>query len=187
MKQFQEHKLKHLYTNNSLIELQQRLLLELIYGLGFTLSKISDIKSIVPELDEGTVRIYFFDSKFDDFPFNQSAINILKKYLKKIDYIDGRIDFWVNIKGNKLSSGQLQNLLNKHFESKNLPIISANELRDLSVQHFSQKGADIRSMQTLRKFKQLRRLQSLNDNDFENLKKIIKKKHIRNSKNKDDN
>ncbi len=170
-------------TNRSLNGLQQRLLLELIYGLNMRLSKITDIKSIIPELDVGTVRIYFNNSGFQDYPFNQSAINILKLYLKKIDSIDGVENFWINIKGKSLSSAQLQKLLNKYFESHNLPIISANELRDLSLQHFFQKGADIRSIQTLRKSKQIRRLQSLNAHDFNYLKRIIKHNHIRDSNN----
>ena len=38
---------------NSLSEMQQRLLLELIYGLGMPLSKITKIKSVLPELDSG--------------------------------------------------------------------------------------------------------------------------------------
>ena len=181
----QINKLFNKKIHNSLKGLQQRLLLELIYGIGMTLSKLSDINFIVPELDDGTVRIYFKNSKFQDYPFNQSAINILKSYLKIIDCIEGDRNFWINQKGKSLTSGQLQNLLNKYFESNNLPIISANELRDLSVQHFSQKGADIRSIQTLRKSKQLRRLQSLNEKDFDHLKNIIKEKHIRNGNNQE--
>ena len=171
---------------NSLIGLQQRLLLELIYGLGMTLSKISNINSIVPELDYGSVRIYFKNYKFQDYPFNQSAIDILKSYLKKIDCIESERTFWINIKGKPLNSGQLQNLLNKYFESQKLPTINANELRDLSVQHFSQKGADIRSMQTLRKSKQIRKLQTLSEKDFDQLKNIIKLKHIRNGNNQEE-
>ena len=173
-------------NHNSLNGLQQRLLLELIYGLGMTISKISDIKSIIPELDDGTVRIYFNRSKFQDYPFNKSAINVLKSYLKRIDNIDSERNFWLNLKGKPLTSAQLQNLLIKYFESNNLPIITANELRDLSVQHFYQEGADIRSMQTLRKSKQIRRLQSLNENDFDHLKNIIRQKHIRNKNKKVD-
>jgi site-specific recombinase XerD len=75
----------------------------------------------------------------------------------------------------------LQNLLNKYFEAHDLPAINANELRDLSVQHFSQEGADIRSLQALRQFKQLRRLQSLNEPDFSHLQKSFKQKHLRNT------
>ena len=80
-----------------------------------------------------------------------------------------------------LSSTQLQNLLNKYFEAHDLPAINANELRDLSVQHFSQEGADVRSLQALRQFKQLRRLQSLNESDFSHLQKSFKQKHLRSS------
>ena len=61
------------------------------------------------------------------------------------------------------------------------PSINANELRDLSVHHFSQKGADIRSLQSLRQSKQLRRLQSLNETDFNQLQKKFKNKHLRNT------
>ncbi len=75
--------------HNSLIEMQQSILLELIYGLGMKLSKITEIKRIIPELDEGTVRIYFKNSRFNDYPFNKLSIKILKIYLKKIDYIEG--------------------------------------------------------------------------------------------------
>ena len=38
---------------------QQRLLLEFIYGLGLSLVKIVKISSVIPELDEGRVRLYF--------------------------------------------------------------------------------------------------------------------------------
>ena len=166
-------------TESSLKGYQQRLLLELIYGLGMSLTKIVNIKSATPELDEGRVRLYFQNSRYRDYPFSQPALNILKSYLKLIDSIEGRNTFWINKNAKALSTTQLQNLLNKYFESHDLPAINANELRDLSVQHFSQEGADIRSLQALRQFKQLRRLQSLNEPDFSHLQKAFKQKHLR--------
>jgi len=128
-----------------------------------SLTKIVNIKSATPELDEGLVRLYFQNSRYRDYPFSQPALNILKSYLKLIDSIEGHNTFWINKNAKALSTTQLQNLLNKYFEAHDLPAINANELRDLSVQHFSQEGADIRSLQALRQFKQLRRLQSLNE------------------------
>jgi len=165
--------------NSSLKGYQQRLLLELIYGLGMSLTKIVNIKSATPELDEGRVRLYFQNSRYRDYPFSQPALNILKSYLKLIDSIEGHNTFWINKNAKALSTTQLQNLLNKYFEAHDLPAINANELRDLSVQHFSQEGADIRSLQALRQFKQLRRLQSLNEPDFSHLQKSFKQKHLR--------
>jgi integrase/recombinase XerC len=166
-------------TECSLKGYQQRLLLELIYGLGMSLTKIVNIKSATPELDEGRVRLYFQNSRYRDYPFSQPALNILKSYLKLIDSIEGHNTFWINKNAKALSTTQLQNLLNKYFEAHDLPAINANELRDLSVQHFSQEGADIRSLQALRQFKQLRRLQSLNEPDFSHLQKAFKQKHLR--------
>jgi integrase/recombinase XerC len=166
-------------TESSLKGYQQRLLLELIYGLGMSLTKIVNIKSATPELDEGRVRLYFQNSRYRDYPFSQPALNILKSYLKLIDSIEGHNTFWINKNAKALSTTQLQNLLNKYFEAHDLPAINANELRDLSVQHFSQEGADIRSLQALRQFKQLRRLQSLNEPDFSHLQKSFKQKHLR--------
>ena len=160
---------------------QQRLLMELIYGLGMSLVKIVNIKSAIPELDEGRVRLYFQNSRYRDYPFSKPALKILKSYLKLIDSIEGHSAFWINQNAKELSSTQLQNLLNKYFENHDLPAIKANELRDLSVQHFSQEGADVRSLQALRQFKQLRRLQSLNEPDFSHLQKSFKHKHIRSS------
>ena len=168
-------------TESSLKGYQQRLLLELIYGLGMSLTKIVNIKSATPELDEGRVRLYFQNSRYRDYPFSQPALNILKSYLKLIDSIEGHNTFWINKNAKALSTTQLQNLLNKYFEAHDLPAINANELRDLSVQHFSQEGADIRSLQALRQFKQLRRLQSLNEPDFSHLQKSFKQKHLRNT------
>ena len=159
---------------------QQRLLLEFIYGLGMSLAKIIKIRSAIPELDEGQVRIYFQDSKYRDVPFSPDSIKVLKSYLKLIDNIDGDQSFWINNKGRILTAAQLQNMLNKHFVQHKLPPISANELRDLSVQHFSGKGADVRSLQALRHVKQLRRLQSLKDSSFGDLQKKIRQKHLRN-------
>jgi len=159
---------------------QQRILLEFIYGLGMSLSKIKKIRSAVPELDEGQVRIYFHDSKYRDVPFSPVSIKVLKSYLKLIDNVGGDQSFWIDKKGKIMTAAQLQNLLNKYFLQHKLPPISANELRDLSVQHFSGKGADVRSMQALRNVKQLRRLQSLKDSSFGDLQKKIRQKHLRN-------
>jgi len=165
---------------NSLQGHQQRLLLEFIYGLGMSLAKIIKIRSAIPELDEGQVRLYFHDSKFRDIPFSPVSIKVLKSYLKLIDNIDGDKTLWISNKGRVLTAAQLQHMLNKYFVQHNLPPISANDLRDLSVQHFSGKGADVRSLQALRHVKQLRRLQSLKDLSFGDLQKKIKQKHMRN-------
>ena len=159
---------------------QQRLLLDFIYGLGMTLAKIIKIRSAVPELDDGQVRLYFQYSKYRDVPFSPVSIKVLKSYLKLIDNIDGDQSFWINNKGRILTVAQLQNMLNKYFVQHELLPISANELRDLSVQHFSGKGADVRSLQALRHVKQLRRLQSLKDSSFEDWQKKIRQKHLRN-------
>jgi len=174
------NQLFELSLENSLQGHQQRLLLEFIYGLGMTLAQINKIKSAIPELDEGQVRLYFQDTKYRDVPFSPVSIKVLKSYLKIIDNVGGDQGFWLNPKGKKLTKAQLQNILNKYFAKYNLPTIRANELRDLSVQHFSGEGADIRSLQALRNVKQLRRLQSLKVNSFEDLQKKFKKKHLRN-------
>ena len=159
---------------------QQRLLLEFIYGLGMSLAKIIKIISAIPELDEGQVRLYFHDSKHRDVPFSPDSIKVIKSYLKLFDNISGEKAFWINNKGRILTTAQLQNMLNKYFIQNKLPPISANKLRDLSVQHFSGKGADVRSLQELRYVKQLRRLQTLKESNFEDLQKKIKQKHLRN-------
>ena len=159
---------------------QQRLLLEFIYGLGMSLAKIIKIRSAIPELDEGQVRLYFQESKYRDVPFSPVSVKVLKMYLKLIDNIDRDQSFWINNKGKIMTTAQLQNMLNRYFVQHKLPPISANELRDLSVQHFSGKGADVRSLQALRHVKQLRRLQSLKDSSFGDLQKKIRQKHLRN-------
>ena len=180
------NQLFELSLENSLQGHQQRLLLEFIYGLGMTLAQINKIKSAIPELDEGQVRLYFQDTKYRDVPFSPVSIKVLKSYLKMIDNVGGDQGFWLNQKGKKLTTAQLQNILNKYFAKYKLPTISANELRDLSVQHFSGEGADVRSLQALRNVKQLRRLQSLKVNSFGDLQKKFKKKHMRNqTSNKD--
>ena len=165
---------------------QQRLLLEFIYGLGMSLAKIIKIRSAIPELDEGQVRLYFKNSKYRDVPFSPASIKILKSYMKIIDNLNINQVFWVNQNGRMMTTVQLQNVLNKYFEKHKIPQISANELRDLSIQHFSGKGADIRSLQALRNVKQLRRLQSLKDTSFEDLQAKLRQKHMRNqTSNKD--
>ena len=174
------NQLFELSFENSLQGHQQRLLLEFIYGLGMSLAKIIKIRSAIPELDEGQVRLYFQDSKYRDVPFSPTSIKVLKSYLKLIDNIDGDQLFWINDKGRILTTAQLKNLLNKYFVQQKLPPIGANELRDLSVKHFSRKGADIRSLQALRHVKQLRRLQSLKDTSFADLQNKFRQKHLRN-------
>ena len=180
------NQLFELSLDNSLQSHQQRLLIEFIYGLGMSISKIIKIRSAIPELDEGQVRLYFYNSKYRDVPFSPVSIKILKSYLKMIDNIDGGKSFWVNENGGITTATQLQNMLNKYFINHKLLPISANELRDLSVQHFSVEGADVRSIQALRNVKQLRRLQSLKSTSFEELQNKFRQKHIRNQKSNKD-
>ena len=180
------NQLFELSLENSLQGHQQRLLLEFIYGLGMSLAQINKIRSAIPELDEGQVRLYFQDTKYRDVPFSPVSIKVLKSYLKMIDNVAGDQGFWLNQKGKKLTTAQLQNILNKYFAKYKLPTISANELRDLSVQHFSGEGADIRSLQALRNVKQLRRLQSLKVNSFKDLQNKFKKTHLRNQTSNND-
>ena len=66
------NQLFELSLEDSLQGHQQRLLLEFIYGLGMSLAKIIKIRSAIPELDEGQVRLYFHDSKYRDVPFSPS-------------------------------------------------------------------------------------------------------------------
>ena len=178
------NKLFELSFDDSLQGYQQRLLLEFIYGLGMSLAKIIKIRSAIPELDEGQVRLYFQNSKYRDVPFSPVSLKVLKSYLKVIDNIGGDQSFWINNKGRILTAAQLQKQLNKYFTQHKLPQISANELRDLSVQHFSGKGADVRSLQALRHVKQLRRLQSLKQTCFGDLQKKLRLKHLRNQTSK---
>ena len=180
------NQLFELSLEDSLQGHQHRLLLEFIYGLGMSLAKIIKIRSAIPELDDGQVRLYFQNKKYRDVPFSPFSIKVLKSYLKMIDKVDGVQAFWVSERGKILTSAQLQNMLNKYFIKHNLPSISANELRDLSAQHFSGEGADVRSLQELRNVKHLRRLQSLKLENFEDLQKKFSQKHLRNqSLNKD--
>ena len=174
------NQLFELSFEDSLQGYQQRLLLDFIYGLGMSLAKIIKIRSAIPELDEGQVRLYFQDSKYRDVPFSPTSIKVLKSYLKLIDNLGADQSFWINNKGSTMTAAQLINKLNKYFIQNKLPPISANELRDLSVQHFSGKGADVRSLQALRHVKQLRRLQSLKDTSFGDLQNKFRQKHLRN-------
>ena len=174
------NKLFELSFENSLQGNQQRLLLEFVYGLSMSLARIIKIRTAIPELDEGQVRLYFQDSKFRDVPFSPVSIKVLKSYLKLIDNINGKQSFWINNKGRILTVTKLQKLLDNYFVQHNLLPISANRLRDLSIQHFSGKGADVRSLQALRHVKQLRRLQSLKGTNFENLQNKFRKNHLRN-------
>ena len=105
-----------------------------------------------------------------------------REYTYAIQLLEKRLNNVINKNAKELNSSQLQNLLNKIFEDSDLTSINANELRDLSVHHFSQKGADVRSLQALRQSKQLRRLQSLNEADFNQLQKIFKNKTFGNFK-----
>ena len=54
-----------------------------------SLAQINKIRSAIPELDEGQVRLYFQDTKYRDVPFSPVSIKVLKSYLKMIDNVAG--------------------------------------------------------------------------------------------------
>ncbi len=176
--------IKLLFKNTiptTFLGIQEQLMLEFSYGLGLSILQIINITDTETDKEKQTLKLKFSNKTTNEYPLSLNAVEIIDNYMNRLNDINAKTKFWVNQNSKPLSENQLQKILANYLLKNDLPALSAQELKDLSSLHFSKEGADMRSIQSLRGSKSLRRLQSLKSKNFNHLQEMFKKSHIRNN------
>lgn len=130
-----------------------KVILELLYGCGFRVSELANLKINDIDLSAKYVQCYGKGSKERIVPLGSKAISAIKKYLPERDFIlqKFRLDtkkLLVNEQGRNITRQDIYNFI--HTQGKKIhKTISPHTLRHSFATHLLENGADLRVVQEL--------------------------------------
>lgn len=130
---------------------RDRLVLELLYGAGFRVSELVNLKYGEISLEESVARIVGKGGKSRLCPLGRVAVGVLEKwkseFAAKTSFADPVI---VSNQGRKWSPRQIQLLLKKYLALAGLPMdLTPHKIRHSYATHLLDNGADLRLVQEL--------------------------------------
>lgn len=164
----------------NLVGYRNRILFELVYGLGFSCTTLSQMQSLLWRATPSpTIEIQFSKRK-QTFPIGSQALSVLEQYLQKRNQINTNPSpVWIDETGKKLSSIKIAEALKEELQGTCLQDERLSIIRNISAKHFAENGADVRSLQELRNTKKLQKLEELKKEEFEELVQQYQKFHPR--------
>ena len=140
---------------------RDRAMLELFYASGLRLSELAGLDLDDVNLSARMVRVLGKGGKQRLVPFNASAANAIRAYLKDRELLvrgvayevrgrDRRQPLFVNYRGTRLSGRSLDRLVRTYVAATSTRMdISPHALRHSFATHLLQRGADLRAIQEL--------------------------------------
>ncbi len=130
---------------------RDRLVLELLYGAGFRVSELVDLKYGDVSFEEGVARIVGKGGKSRICPLGRVAMAVLGKWKQEhAPRTENGDPVIVSNQGRKWSSRQIQLLLKKYLKLADLPMdITPHKVRHTYATHLLDNGADLRLVQEL--------------------------------------
>jgi integrase/recombinase XerC len=140
---------------------RDRAMLELFYASGLRLSELAGLDLDDVNLSARMVRVLGKGGKQRLVPFNASAANSIRAYLKDRELLvrgvvydgrgrDRRQPLFVNYRGSRLSGRSLDRLVRSYVAATSTRMdISPHALRHSFATHLLQRGADLRAIQEL--------------------------------------
>ncbi len=139
---------------NSNLNIEENLIVELLYGCGLRVSELVDLKLSNIDINAKYIQCYGKGSKERIVPFGEKAKAALKKYLKYRDFLilqnklpDTKFLF-IKSDGKQISRQDVYNFIKKQGE-KIHKHISPHTLRHSFATHLLENGADLRVVQEL--------------------------------------
>ena len=138
---------------NDKLNIQERVIIELLYGCGLRVSELSNLKISDLDINASTIRCYGKGAKERIVPVGKKALKVLKEYLKERDFLVKK--FSINNKrllissaGKTYSRQAIYSIIHTHGKHihKN---ISPHTLRHSYATHLLENGADLRVVQEL--------------------------------------
>jgi len=160
---------------------RDRLVLELLYGAGFRVSELVNLKYGDVGLDEGVARIVGKGGKSRNCPLGKVAVAVLEKWRSEFAAKTGFSDpVVVSNQGNKWSARQIQLLLKKYLNLSELQMdITPHKIRHSYATHLLDNGDDLRLVQELLGHSKLSTTQIYTHVNLGRLKAVYDRSHPR--------
>ena len=168
----------------SRIGVRDRTMIEMMYGGGFRVSELVDLRMDTLNLRQGVVRVFGKGRKERLVPLGGEAMLWLEKYLKEIrpDFMNGRVSdtIFVTARGKGMTRQAFWYRLKKYGKIIGIKgKLSPHTLRHAFATHLLNHGADLRSVQMLLGHSDLSTTQIYTHVAKERLKNIHQEHHPR--------
>ena len=168
------------FKPNSLIEIRDLAIVELIYSSGLRVSEAVNINVGDFEEDMTFLRVLGKGSKTRLVPIGRFAISAINNWLIERDKIVSRSDaLFLNSKGTRLTVRSVQLRLKKMALKQGLPPIHPHMLRHSFATHMLESSGDLRTIQELLGHSSLSTTQIYTKLDYQHLAKIYDQAHPR--------
>ncbi len=160
---------------------RDRLVLELLYGAGFRVSELVNLKYGDISFEEGVARIVGKGGKSRICPLGKVAMTALQTWKSEYAPTTGYSDVVVvSNQGRPWSSRQIQLLLKKYLSLAELPMdITPHKIRHSYATHLLDNGADLRLVQELLGHSKLSTTQIYTHVNLGRLKAVYDRAHPR--------
>ena len=168
------------FKPNSLIEIRDLAIVELIYSSGLRVSEAVNINIGDFEEDMTFLRVLGKGSKTRLVPIGRFAISAINNWLIERDKIVSRsAALFLNSKGTRLTVRSVQLRLKKMALKQGLPPIHPHMLRHSFATHMLESSGDLRTIQELLGHSSLSTTQIYTKLDYQHLAKIYDQAHPR--------
>lgn len=168
------------FKPNSLIEIRDLAIVELMYSSGLRVSEAVNINVGDFEEDMTFLRVLGKGSKTRLVPIGRFAISAINNWLIERDKIVCTTDaLFLNSKGTRLTVRSVQLRLKKMALKQGLPPIHPHMLRHSFATHMLESSGDLRTIQELLGHSSLSTTQIYTKLDYQHLVKIYDKSHPR--------
>ena len=168
------------FKPNSLIEIRDLAIVELMYSSGLRVSEAVNINVGDFEEDMTFLRVLGKGSKTRLVPIGRFAISAINNWLIERDKIVCTTDaLFLNSKGTRLTVRSVQLRLKKMALKQGLPPIHPHMLRHSFATHMLESSGDLRTIQELLGHSSLSTTQIYTKLDYQHLAKIYDQAHPR--------
>lgn len=162
-------------------EKRNKLIIEMLYGLGVRAEELLNIKISDISLSLREIRIKGKGGKMRILPFGESILKAIKEIIEKRKELNIESEFLItNEKGKVISYHTLRKIIRNIFEQRaGVSGINPHILRHAFATHLLSRGADLKSIQELLGHSSLVSTEIYTNLSLYNIKKIYKKTHPR--------
>ncbi len=170
----------HAITENDVLSLRDRAMIELLYSSGLRVSELVSVNLEDLDLKNGTLRVLGKGKKERIVPVGSYAVEAIKEYMSKRDELikDATDALFLNKDGKRITTRSVARIIKKYlFRVAINKKVSPHTLRHSFATHLLSSGADIRFIQELLGHASLSTTQRYATSSIEHLMQVYDKAH----------
>lgn len=171
-------KILNLPKDDSLLNLRDKSILEVLYSTGARVSELANLKITDVDLISAIIKVMGKGRKERLLPLGEPAVLSLKKYLDK--RIDKNPSLFLNKNNGSLTDRGIRLVVDKYMRQAAMNLkVSPHTFRHSFATHLLNRGADLRSVQELLGHSSIATTQVYTHLTIDTLKKVYDKAHPR--------